>query len=704
MRNRLTHFLVVTATLVAMLAATGSSDAPAATAPGADSQLHPSTRQRALAPRIAQLLEQVHLNRTPIDDAVSARVLDRFLDVLDGQHSYFTAADIKSFEPLRDQFDDMIHSGRIGPAFDIFALYQQRYRERVRFAIDSLAAEPDWTVDESYQYDRKKQPWAQGAADLDRLWRKRVKFDALSLMLAGKTWAEATPLLRKRYERVLTRIDQIKADEAFELLMNSYAAVCDPHTNYFSPVNTEENRIQMSLSYEGIGASLSLTDDLVTITELLSGGPAAAAGTLKPNDRIVAVGQGANGSLTEVIGWRLEDVVQLIRGKGGTTVRLQVLPAGAAAGTSEHVVSLVRGRITNEKLAAKKEVREVKVGERTLRIGVITVPGFYQDVAQRNANNPDYRGTTHDVRRLITELRAGGPIDALLLDLRGDGGGFLPEAQSLTGLFIDRGPVVQLRGADGRVEVLDDPESGVFYDGPLAVLVDRTSASASEIFAGAMQDYHRGVIIGQTTFGKGTVQNQYPLDRWLSQSTDGQINVTIGKFYRVTGESTQFRGVVPDIELPSFVPVDEVGESSLDYALPWDRISSSRFAALTPPPGLLARLKSKEAERARTDVNYSWLLQNVKALADARQEDSISLNLATRQRERAALDAARLARENTRRSASGLPPIKSLDELKADEQPDVQLLHAVATAADLALAGSDSKLTADAGSVRIAAR
>jgi len=688
MRNRLTHLLVIVATLAAMLAATGSSDAPAASAPDDAARLHPSTRQRALAPRIAQLLEQAHLNRQPIDDAMSAKVLDRFLDVLDGQRSYFTASDVTGFAPLRNQFDDMIHSGRIEPAFDIFTLYQQRYRERLRYAIASLEHEPDWTLDESFQFDRKKQPWAGSAAELDDLWRRRVKADALSLMLAGKSWAEAVPVLRKRYERVLARIDQVKADETFELLMNAYASVCDPHTNYFSPVNTEENRIQMSLSYEGIGASLTLTDDLVTITELLAGGPAALAGTLKPNDRIVAVGQGGSGPMSEVIGWRLEDVVQLIRGKGGTIVRLQILPAGAAPGTNEHIVTLVRGRITNEKLAARKEVREISNGGRTMRIGVITVPGFYQDVAQRNANNPDYRGTTHDVRRLIAELRASGGIDALLLDLRGDGGGFLPEAQSLTGLFIDRGPVVQLRGADGRVEVLDDPESGAFYDGPLVVLVDRTSASASEIFAGAIQDYRRGVIVGQTTFGKGTVQNQYPLDRWRSQSTDGQINVTIGKFYRVTGESTQFRGVVPDIQLPSFVPADEVGESSLDNALPWDRIGPSRFAPFPQPAGLLPKLQAEEATRARTDANFTWLVQNVKALEEARKDDSISLNLAKRQAERAAQDAARLQRENARRAALGLAPVKSLDELKPDEQPDVLLLHAVATAADLALSST----------------
>jgi carboxyl-terminal processing protease len=696
MRIRLTHALLITASLTTMLAATGSSDAPAATAAHSDGALHPTTRQRTLAPRIAQLLEGAHLNRKVIDDELSAQVLDHYLSVLDSQHSYFTTTDIAGFSQLRARFDDMIHTGAIEPAFDIFVRYQQRYKERYAYALASLAREPDWTVDESYRYDREKLPWAASTAELDELWRQRVKFDALSLLLSGKTWEETVPLLRKRYERALTRVDQIKADEAFEILMNSYTAVCDPHTNYFSPVNTEENRIQMSLSYEGIGAQLLLTDDLVTISDLLPGGPAAAAGTLKPNDRILAVGQGSVGAMTDVIGWRLEDVVQLIRGKGGTTVRLQVLPAGAAMGTSERVVSLVRGRVTNEKLAARQELREVKVGERTVRVGVINVPGFYQNIADRDSNNPDYRSTTRDVQRLIGELRAGAGIDALLLDLRGDGGGYLPEAQSLTGLFIDRGPVVQLRGADGRVEVLDDPEAGAFYDGPLAVLVDRTSASASEIFAGAIQDYQRGVIIGQTTFGKGTVQNQYPLDHWKSQSTNGQINVTIGKFYRITGESTQFRGVSPDIALPSFVPVDEVGESTLDHALPWDRINASHFTPLPMPSGLLTRLQAAETARAATDPNYAWLLQNVKVQEELRREKSISLNLATRQRERNAQDGERLQRENVRRKIAGLAEVKALEDIKPDEQPDVQLQHAAASAADLALASSAKRLTARA--------
>lgn len=683
MSNSLYKSLALAIAAVAMLAAAGSSDAPAATAAINDGVLRPTVRQRALAPRIALLLERAHFSRQSIDDSVSARVHQRYLDVLDGQHSYFTAADIARFDKLGDQYDDMIHSGRIEPAFELFALYQQRNRERFQYAIASLQTEPDWTADESYQYDREKLPWAADTVELNELWRKRVKFDALPLLLAGKTWPETVVILRKRYEQALARMSQVKADEVFETLINCYTSVADPHTTYFSPVNTEENRMQMSLSYEGIGASLELNDELVVIRELLPGGPALAGGVLKPNDRIVAVGQGASGPLTDVIGWRLQDVVQLIRGKGGTTVRLQILPAGAALGSAEKVVPVVRSKITNDKLAARKEVREVKDGERTLRIGVITVPGFYQNVEERMANNPDYRSTTTDVRKLITELRAGPGIDALLLDLRGDGGGYLPEAQSLTGLFIDRGPVVQLRGAEGNIEVLDDPEPGVFYDGPLAVLVDRTSASASEIFAGAMQDYKRGLIIGQTTFGKGTVQNQYPLDRWKSQSTDGQINVTIGKFYRVTGESTQFRGVTPDIVLPSFVPEDEVGESALDNALPWDRIQSARFSARNIDAALIARIRQSQDGRAATDANYRWLQQNVQAMEGTRKSASVSLNLEARRRERAEQERERLERENTRRAANGLPALKSLEELKADDQPDVQMLQAVAMVTDL---------------------
>jgi carboxyl-terminal processing protease len=677
--------LAVTAMCLLMLTAAGSSDAPAAIA--ADSAaigVRPTTRQRALAPRIAELLEEAHFSRKKFDDALSSQVMDHYLSALDSQRSYFTAVDIASFGAQRERFDDMIHSGRIDPAFEIFRLYQQRNRERMRFAVAALQTEPNWTLNEAFVYDRDKASWPKTTAELDELWRQRVKSDALSLVLAGKLWPDVAVTLRKRYERVLARIDQIKADEVFESLMNSYAAVCDPHTNYFSPINTEENRIQMSLSYEGIGASLQLEDDYVTIKNLIAGGPAAVAGTLQVNDRIISVGQGPAGTTSEVIGWRLEDVVQLIRGKGGTVVRLQILPAGVAPGSTEKTVLLSRGKVTLETQAAKKQLRTITLDGTQRRVGVITVPLFYQDIRERSAGEQDYRSTTRDVRRLIGEFKADGGIDALLLDLRGDGGGFLPEAQGLTGLFIDTGPVVQLKGTDGRIEVLNDTEAGAAYDGPLTVLVDRTSASASEIFAGAIQDYKRGLIVGQTTFGKGTVQNQIRLDRWPSQSTDGQINVTVGKFYRVTGASTQLRGVEPDITLPSYIPVSEIGESALDYALPWDTIAPARFNVFATAADTGKQLAKTEALRTATSGDYHWLVENVKVLDAARQEHAISLNLADRKRERATQEQSRLQLENARRANSGLPALTKLEDLKADDQPDVVLAEAASIAADMA--------------------
>jgi carboxyl-terminal processing protease len=467
--------------------------------------------------------------------------------------------------------------------------------------------------------------------------------------------------------------------------MNAYAAVYDPHSNYFSPRSSEEYRIQMSLSYEGIGASLQLVDDYVTISALLPGGPAAAANTLKPNDRILAVGQGNSGALTDVVGWRLDDVVQLIRGKGDTEVRLQILPAGAAPGTDLKVVALTRGKVTLENQAAKKESRTVRIGERNMRVGVITVPGFYEDNDARSAGDANYRTTARDVRRLIGELQAQGPLDALVLDLRGDGGGYLPEATALSGLFIDHGPIVQLKTTDGSIEVLQDPEPGIAYSGPLAVLVDRTSASASEIFAAAIQDYHRGLVVGQTTFGKGTVQNLIPLDRWSRQSTEGQLTVTIGKFYRITGESTQLRGVQPDIELPARINTKDVGESSLDFPLPWDRIAAVPFRADAPLAGTVQTLAKEQHAHSARDADYQWLVASLNSLEETRKDHALSLNLAERQHERTAQEQEALARENSRRAADGLPALKALSDAPADDQPDVILAETARIAAQLAL-------------------
>ncbi|HYB64781.1 MAG TPA: carboxy terminal-processing peptidase [Steroidobacteraceae bacterium] len=678
----------ITACLVALaaLALAGSVQAPASPSllpPGA---IAPTDSQRATARKIGRILEEAHYSHAPIDRKMSETVFQRYLEFLDPQRSYLLAADINEFSAYRDQFDEMIRTGNIDPAYLMFARFQQRNRERMQYALAQLKTEPDWTVDESFEFDRLHAPWSADQTQIDDLWRRRVKNDSLSLLLTGKQWPEAADILRKRYERVLKRIDQVTNEDVFENLMNAYARAFDPHSSYFSPRSSEEYRIQMSLNYDGIGASLQVVDDYVTIMNVIEGGPAAAAGTIKTNDRITAVGQGREGVLTDVIGWRLDDVVQLIRGKAGTAVRLQILPGGAAPGSPEKVLEFVRNKITLEAQAAHKDVKTVARNGRTYRIGVITVPGFYQDIAAQNAGDENYRSTTRDVARLVRELKSEN-VDGLVLDLRGDGGGYLPEATALTGLFISHGPVVQLRDTSGRLEVLDDPQTAPAYDGPLAVLVDRMSASASEIFAGAIQDYHRGLIIGQTTFGKGTVQNLVPLDRWSREPVNGQLTVTIGKFYRVTGESTQHRGVEPDIPLASVLDTKEVGESALESSLPWDRIAGVPFktSAVAATEPSVATLASAEDARAQRDPDYRWLVSDIAAIDTLREQKSVSLNLKVRREERAREDKERLERENSRRVAKNLPPLKTVAELdKAKEElPDVMLDQAAQIMTDV---------------------
>jgi carboxyl-terminal processing protease len=677
------------------LALAGSVRAPAASPtvlpPGA---ITPTEDQRATARKIGRKLEDEHYSRAAIDDKMSDTIYQRYLEFLDGQKSYFLASDIDEFNTYRLQFGDMIRTGNIDPGFLIFARFQQRNRERMQHAIAILSSEPDFTLNESFEFDRTHAPWPADQAAMDELWRKRVKNDALSLMLTGKSWPEAADILRKRYERVLKRVDQVSSDDVFENLMNAYARAFDPHSSYFSPRSSEEYRIAMSLNYEGIGASLQQIDDYITIMNVLEGGPAAVAGTLKVNDRIVGVGQGHEGPFTDVIGWRLDDVVQLIRGKSNTAVRLEILPAGAAPGTPQKVLEFTRGRVTLEAQAAHKEVKQVVRNGRTLKIGVITVPGFYEDTDCENEGGPDCRTTTHDVLKLLTELKSQS-IDGLVLDLRNDGGGFLPQATALTGLFIDQGPVVQLRETSGRLEVLPDPESGPAYSGPLAVLVDRLSASASEIFAGAIQDYHRGLILGQTTFGKGTVQSLVPLGPGGERSEkNGQLTITMGKFYRVTGESTQHRGVEPDIPLVSALDTKEVGESALESALPWDRIAGVPFKASTlvgSPP--LQALVLEEDARAQHDPDYRWLVSDVAAIDSMREQHSVSLNLKERREERTRIDKERLERENSRRQAKNLPPFKTVEELEKskddskDDAADVVLDQATQIMADVVTGG-----------------
>lgn len=690
MLNAARRRLLLLAAAVLLAAAAGSSVNPStaaapATIAGPVVELLPTDRHRSISRRVFENLDRAHYAQAPLDDRLSSQIFDLYLESLDGARSYFLASDIAEFERLRLRLDDSIKSGTLDPAFAIFSRFRDRNRERMTEAMALLAKEPDYTVEESFEFDRERAPWPASAAEMSELWRKRVKNDSLSLMLTGKSWSETADILRKRYERVIKRIDQVSADDVFETFMNAYARAYDPHSSYFSPRNSEEYRIAMSLSYEGIGASLQLVDDYVTVLNVLPGGPAALSGQLSSNDRITAVGQGKEGALTDVIGWRLDDVVQLIRGPVSTVVRLQVLSAGAAPGSAERVIEFTRNKVTLEAQAAHKEVRKVRRGDRELAIGVITVPSFYQDYNARAAGDRNYRSTTRDVRKLIEEL-SGTSIDGLIVDLRGNGGGSLPEATGLTGLFIKGGPVVQLRETDGSVEVLDDPEPETLaYSGPLAVLVDRFSASASEIFAAAIQDYGRGVVIGQQTYGKGTVQNLIPLDRFAlgPRPEYGQLTVTIGKFYRVTGDSTQNRGVTPDILLPSLISTDEVGESTRQSALPWDRIAGVAYSG---EPGLSAAvtlLTRNHDRRSAADPDLRSLLGDVAAFDRLRHQKTVSLNLKARKLERERLDQDRLSRENSRRTARALKPFATIEELDNGEAIDAVLGEASEIVADM---------------------
>jgi carboxyl-terminal processing protease len=694
-RSRWITGIAICASAVGLAALLGAAMTPpaavpaTAAAPAAPAALAPTEQENYVARRVADIIAHEHYRRAPLDDHLSSLILDRYLDAIDGARSYFYASDIAEFERFRYELDDAIKTGDVEPAFVIFRRYQQRSRERMAYAIELLNKKPDFDIDETFNFDREKEPWPANAAEMNELWRKRVKNDALSLVATGKQWPEVTDILRKRYEHVAKRMDQSKPDDVFEAFMNAFVLSLDPHSNYFSARNSEEYNIQMSLSYEGIGASLALTDDYVTVVDVIAGGPAATSGKLAANDRITAVGEGKTGELADVIGWRLDDVVQKIRGPGGSLVRLQLLPAGAAPGSVQRVVEFTRNRVSLENQASHKAMRTVTRNGREIKIGIITVPSFYQDYDASRAGAKDYRSTTRDVQRLIGELRKDG-ADVLIMDLRANGGGYLPEAESLTGLFIDRGPVVQLRDTTGHIEVDDDPNPAIFYSGPLIVLVDRFSASASEIFAGAIQDYGRGLIVGQQTYGKGTVQNAHPLNYTIfgRKPELGQLNVTIGKYYRITGESTQDRGVTPDIALPSLIDANEVGESTRDRALPWDHIEPATFHVEGDLKPIAANLQKLHEERTAGSADFRYLHDDIAALDAMRSQKTLSLNLKTRETERKRLESERLERENAWREAHDVKPVKSLEEIKDDATAGILLDEASQIAADLVVVGT----------------
>jgi carboxyl-terminal processing protease len=682
--NRRNHWLAGLAAV--LLASQGVAGTPKVQA---DEPLAPESRHEDIGQLVTQFAQKSHYLHIAVDDELSSRVMDRYIESIDRNRLYLLASDIEFFEKYRHDLDDIVRSEPLNPVFDMFSIYRTRVRERFQYALTLLEEQPDLTAEEEYEFDRSETPWAKNSAELDEIWRMRVKNDVLNLALADKPWEDSREVLRKRYSRYLKRMDQLKSDDVFETFMNAFAHTLDPHSSYLSPRNSEEYRIMMSLSYVGIGASLQTEDDYVHIVNIIPGGPASIDGTLEPNDKIIGVAQGEDGEMVDVIGWRLDDVVDLIRGKADTVVRLQIIPAGTLPGNSEKVLQLSRGQVRLEEQAAKSEIVTIPRDGRDWSIGVIDVPSFYRDYRALTNGDKNYASTTKDVKRLIGELEAQG-IDGLIIDLRNNGGGHLTEATALSGLFIDNGPVVQLRNANARISRLDDPDpvARVAYNGPLAVLVNRFSASASEIFAAAVQDYARGVIIGQETFGKGTVQNLYSLDQYLQPEDDegfGQLTLTIGKYYRVTGESTQHRGVEPDIRLPSAIDAESVGESVRDSALPWDTIATTRFRAGQPLENTIETLTANYSERSKDDPNFNYLTQFVEDDHETRSRKSVSLNIDSRRAERESQMERALELENERRAALSLEPIGSLEDLEDEDRPDIQLDQAAGIVTDLAL-------------------
>lgn len=581
---------------------------------------------------IAKVIKGYHYKKVPLDDALSAAVLQRYLDTLDPNRSFFLAEDVAGFQVYRDELDDQLRSGRLDAAFDIFKLYRHRVNERVTTALTLLARGFDFTRVESYLFDREDQPWPDSTAAMDEIWRKRVKNDFLSLRLADKTDDEIRDTLRKRYQGLGRRIGQFSAQDVFQSFVNAYTLSLEPHTSYMSPSTSENFDISMRLSLEGIGAVLRAKNEYTEVQKTISGGPAESSGQIKAGDRIVGVAQGLDGTMEDVVGWRLQDVVEKIRGPKGSVVRLELIPKGEKAGGRHKVVSIVRNKIKLEDQAAKMQVLQDLDGMHGLKIGVIEIPAFYRDFRGESSGDKNFRSTSRDARKLLKALEQVD-VDGVVIDLRSNGGGSLSEATELTGLFIDQGPVVQVKDSFGKVEVETDPDPRLVYEGPLAVLVDRNSASASEIFAGAIQDYKRGIVVGEPTFGKGTVQTLVDLSRFVPGREDdlGRLRLTMAQFFRVNGGSTQHRGVVPDILFPTAKDASNHGERSLDNALPWGSIHPASYA----PKGIgaYARLRDSSQVRVNGDLGFSMLTEQENLLRELEDVKTVSLNEAQRRKE-----------------------------------------------------------------------
>ncbi|MBQ1782440.1 MAG: carboxy terminal-processing peptidase [Gammaproteobacteria bacterium] len=636
-------------------------------------------QHRQAVTRVAQKYSRSHYKALDIDAKLSSEIFDRYLEALDYQRLFLLDEDIKRLEPVRPRLGEALLTGSLDEIYRIYDLYQQRRYQRFVYALSLLDKPFDFSVKESFEVERKDAPWPKTEAELNELWRLRVKSEALSLKLTGKKQEEIRDTLSKRYNLALKRLQQTNSEDVFQTFVNAYARSIDPHTTYLSPQNAERFSSEMHNSLEGIGAVLQSDDDYTVVRSLVKGGPAERSKQLTPDDRIVAVAQGEDGKAVDVIGWRLDEVVSLIKGPKGTKVRLEVLPANAGADGKTRSIVLVRDKIRLEDRAAKLELIELPatVGSEASKVALVSVPSFYL-------------GVSADVAKLLTKPEVK-QASSLVLDLRDNGGGPLEEAAALSGIFLGGGPVVQIRDSDGDVEVKNDPDKRSLYNGPMTVLVNRFSASASEIVAAALQDYGRAVIVGEATFGKGTVQQHWQLQRRYDMFAKpmGDITYTTAKFYRINGGSTQIKGVVPDVALPSALDAGEFGEAQEDNALPWDAIAKADYAPQTPGYPSVNWLVQRHQQRAANDPAFLILAEETENYRAHKNDKVVSLNEAERRAQMAEDDQRRLALENRRRALKNLPPLAKVDEIPSEPEEqtsdDLFLMEAARVALDAAI-------------------
>ena len=578
---------------------------------------------------VAALSEQAHFSRKKVTNELSPFILINFLEKLDPVKMYFTRSDIRYFQRYRFKIDDALKQGNLEPIYDIFRIYRLRVQQRLGFCVNLLLTQDhNFESDGSYDFNRQVKNWFDDIEELENLWQRKTHNDLLTLILAGQSKEIAIEVLEKRYRRFIRKVNLFDEEDVISIFLNAFVHTLDPHSNYLNPTQSEEYEIQMSLSYQGIGARLNLADEQVQVVNIIPGGPAARDGRLKPMDKIIGIMDEKNKTITDLIGWDLDEVVKLIRGPKGTRVTLQIIPSDSNPDETPYLLTLQRDEVALEEQAASSLIETLEIRDKTYNIGLVTIPSFYQDYQARSKGEAKYRSTSEDVKKLVQNLLEIG-IDALVIDLRGNSGGLLTEATALTGLFIDDGPVVQLKDTRNKIEIVEDPISGSVYEGPLAVIVDRYSASASEILAGAIQDYSRGIVVGQQTFGKGTVQNLYHLDRYSrfqSKKGFGQLTLTIGKFYRVSGQGTQNKGVIPDIRLPSFIDDEVVGEDTKKNTLPWDQIMSLEYDSDLSFHQSIEQLKKNFAEKSKENLPLLFLQEDIDQITEQNKQTKLSLN------------------------------------------------------------------------------